>query len=341
MRQLAFFEKRMALVRHTWQKIILGTLVLGLLIFLMPPLFGEGYLTLQFLQGNNPEQITQLIQFDIFKTNYNAILIFLVAVIFFKGLAVAMTTASGGIGGVFAPALFMGGVSGFVVGELLNKFSFIHVSVRNFSLAGMAGIMAGIMHAPLTAIFLVAEITGGYSLFIPLIVTASTCYLTSKYFEKDSIYTKELMEKGEALTHHKDHNILRLLKIENVIETNFINLRPDDTLRHIVERFRRHDRSVFPVLGKEAELLGLIMLNDIRDKMFNQNLLDTTYAADYCNTVTYIIDYHDSFEHIMKVFDEDQANYLPVVLDGKFAGLISKSKLYSEYRKLMVKLSDE
>ena len=143
----------MAQVRACMAKNSLGTIVLGLLIFLMPPLFGEGYITLQFLQGNNPEQIIQLIQFDFLKTNFNIILLFLVAVIFFKGVAVAMTTTSGGIGGVFAPALFMGGVSGFVVGELLNKFSFIHVSVRNFSLAGMAGIMAGIMHAPLQLSF--------------------------------------------------------------------------------------------------------------------------------------------------------------------------------------------
>ena len=149
------------------------------------------------------------------------------------------------------------------------------------------------------------------------------------------------MEKGEALTHHKDHNILRLLKIDNVVDTNCIYLNQDDKLRYIVECFSRHDRFVFPVLGKEGELLGMIMLNDIRDKMFNQNLLDTTCAADYCKISKNIINYHDSFEHIMNVFDENQTNYLPVVLDGKFVGLISKSKLYSEYRKLMVKLSDE
>jgi len=341
MRQLSFFEKQIARIKKVWQKILLGSIVLGVLIFLMPPLFGEGYLTLQFLQGNNPEQISQLIQFDFLKSNTNIILLFLTAVILFKGLAVAATTGSGGIGGVFAPALFMGGTTGFVVGELLNKLPFINVSVRNFSLAGMAGVMAGIMHAPLTAIFLVAEITGGYGLFIPLIVTASSCYLTAKYFEKDSIYTKELRSKGEALTHHKDRNILTLLKIDRVIEKDCISLQTSDSLRQIVELFRKYDRNLFPVLGKENELLGMVMLNDIRDKMFVSELLDTTFVIDYYMQPPMVIDYYDSFERIMKVFDDTQAWNLPVIKEGKFAGIISRSKLYSEYRKLMVQLSDD
>ncbi len=341
MRQMSFFERSMARVKNVWQKITLGTIVLGLLIFFMPPLFGEGYLTLQFLQGNNPEQITQLIQFDFLKANSDAILIFLLTVVLFKGIAVAMTTSSGGVGGVFAPALFMGGVTGYIVAALLNKITFIQVSVRNFSLAGMAGVMAGIMHAPLTAIFLVAEVTGGYGLFIPLIVTASTCYLTTRYFEKNSIYTKELIEKGETLTHHKDHNILTLMKIENVIEKDCITLNPSDKLRHIVELFKNYDRNLFPVLSKENELLGLVMLNDIRDKMFDARLLDTTSVVDYYSDVPAIIDYYDSFESILNVFDMTGAWNLPVTRNGQFAGLISKSKLYSEYRKLMLTLSTE
>jgi chloride channel protein, CIC family len=341
MRQLSFFEKKFSRIKNIWQKVLIGAIILGVLIFLMPPLFGEGYLTLQFLQGNTPEQISKLIQFDFLKTNINTILIFLTIVILFKGLAVAATTGSGGIGGVFAPALFMGGVTGFIVAELLNKLSFINVSVRNFSLAGMAGVMAGIMHAPLTAIFLVAEITGGYGLMIPLIVTAASGYLTTKYFEKDSIYTKELRSKGEALTHNRDHNILTLLKIDNVLETDIISLRTSDSLRQIVELFRKYDKNLFPVLGKENELLGLVMLNDIRDKMFIQDMLDTTFVIDYYMQAPAIIDYYDSFEKIMKIFDETQAWHLPVLKDGKFVGIISKSKLYSEYRKLMVQLSDE
>jgi chloride channel protein, CIC family len=341
MRQLSFFEKRIGRIKHLWQKVLLGASVLGILIFLMPPLFGEGYLTLQFLQGNHPDQITQLIQFDFLKSNINTILIFLTVVILVKGLAVAATTATGGIGGVFAPALFLGGVTGFIVGELLNKFTFINVSVRNFSLAGMAGVMAGIMHAPLTAIFLVAEITGGYSLFLPLIVTSTSCYLTTKYFEKDSVYTKELKSKGETLTHHKDRNILTLLKIENIIDTDCINLKTTDSLRHIVDLFRKYDRNLFPVLGEDNELLGLVMLNDIRDKMFNMELLDTTFVIDYYMQAPAVINYYDSFESIMKVFDDTQAWNLPVLKNEKFAGVISKSKLYSEYRKLMVQLSDD
>jgi CIC family chloride channel protein len=341
MRQLSFFEKKMAAISNQWQKIVIGSVLLGILIFIMPPLFGEGYLTLQFLQGSNPEQITQLIQFDFLKTNINSILLFLTAVILFKGLAVAFTTGSGGIGGVFAPALFIGGTTGYIVAELINKLSFVNVSVRNFSLAGMAGVMAGIMHAPLTAIFLVAEITGGYSLFIPLIVTSSIAYLTTKYFEKDSIYTKELIKSGELLTHNKDRNILTLLRIENVIETDNISLKTSDSLRHIVELFRKYDKNLFPVLGKENELLGMVMLNDIRDKMFTQELLDTTFVIDYYLQTPAVVDYNASFEQIMKVFDETQSWNLPVLKDGKFVGIIPKSKLYSEYRKLLVQMSDD
>lgn len=341
MRQLSFFEKQISRIKRTWKKIALGTIVLSALIFIMPPLFGEGYLTLQFLQGTNPEQITQFIQFDFLKLNIYTVLLFLALVILFKGVAVAATTGSGGIGGVFAPALFMGGITGYVVGEVLNKFSFIHVSVRNFSLAGMAGVMAGIMHAPLTAIFLVAEITGGYSLFIPLIVTSTTSYLTLKYFEKHSIYTKELMSKGEALTHHKDRNILTLLKIDNVIETNFIVLKTTDSLRHVVNLFRKYDRNIFPVLGKDKELLGMVMLNDIRDKMFDEDLLDNTFVIDYFRQANAVLDYKDTFETIMRVFDETNSWNLSVIKEGKFAGMISKSRLYNEYRKLMLQLSDD
>lgn len=341
MRQLTFFEKKIGAIRYVWQKVLLGAVVLGILIFIMPPLFGEGYLTLQVLQGKNPEQITQLIQFDFLKTNLYTILIFLTLVILFKGLAVAATTATGGIGGVFAPALFMGGVTGFIVAEVLNRFEFISVSVRNFSLAGMAGVMAGIMHAPLTAIFLVAEITGGYGLFIPLMVTASIGYLTVRYFEKSSIYTKELIEKGELLTHNKDRNILTLLKIEKVIETDCISLSPAQSLREIVDLFRKYDRNLFPVLDNENKLIGLLLLNDIRDKMFEHGLLDTTFVKDYYINPPAIINYNWPFEKIMKVFEETQSWNLPVCKDGKFAGLISKSNLYSEYRKLLVQLSDD
>ncbi len=341
MRQMSFFEKRIAKIVSPWRKIALATLVLGSLIFLMPPLFGEGYLTLQFLQGSQPEQISQLIQFDFFKQNINTILLFLFIVVLFKGLAVAITTGSGGVGGVFAPALFMGGVTGYLVGMLLNKITFIHVSIKNFSLVGMAGVMAGIMHAPLTAIFLVAEITGGYGLFVPLIITSSISYLTLRYYEKNSIYSRELARKGEALSHNKDHNILRLLEIDNIIEKDWVSLKTSDSLREIVDVFKKHDRNLFPVLGRNNELLGLVMLNDIRNKMFDSLLLDTTFVIDYYHPARATIDYSDSFENIMKQFDDTKLWNLPVIKDGKFEGILSKSKLYSEYRKLMVQLSDE
>jgi chloride channel protein, CIC family len=341
MRQIWYFERIMIHIRKKWQKILVGATVLGILVFLMPPLFGEGYATLQLLQGNQPEKIIQLIQFDFFKSNSTSIMFFLILIVLFKGLAVAATTASGGIGGVFAPALFIGGITGFVVGELLDKIEFVNVSIRNFSLVGMAGIMAGIMHAPLTAIFLVAEITGGYSLIIPLIVASSTAYLTVKYFEKASIYTKDLISKGELLTHNKDRNILTLLKIENVLERECVTLFPTSSLRDMVNLFRNYDRNLFPVIGNNFELLGLVYLNAIRDKMFEEDLLDSTSAKDYYTQPKAVIDYNDSFDRIMELFDETDAWNLPVIKKGKFEGIISKSKLYSEYRKVLVQISNE
>lgn len=340
-RQLTYFEGIFSSIANRWKKVLVGAVLLGGLIFFMPPLFGEGYLSLQFLQGDTPRGITQLIQFEFFKQDHTMVLLFLFLVLMFKGLAVAATTASGGIGGVFAPALFMGGVAGYIVGEMLNRLSFVSVSVKNFSLAGMAGVLAGIMHAPLTSIFLVAEITGGYNLFVPLIVTASISYVTAKYFQRNSIYTQRLVEKGEALSHNKDKNILAMLNIDDVMDCDIPTLKCEDTLRLVVDYFKQNISNDFAVVGPRGELLGMVSLNDIRDKIFDLGNLEDYLVSDYYAPSPAIIRDTDTFETITRLFDATKAWNLPVVRDGVYRGMVSQTKLYGRYREVMMHNSSE
>jgi chloride channel protein, CIC family len=220
-RGINFFEGYSSKIKDPYKKVILGGLVLGLLIFFFPSLYGEGYNSLKALATNNPGDMVRGSLFYGIQDNYWLFLVYLTGVLLFKVVAVAATTGSGGVGGVFAPALFMGGITGFIVSRIINGLQLVTVSERNFTLIGMAGIMAGVMHAPLTAIFLIAELTGGYGLFIPLIVTATVSYLTTKYFAPHSIYTERLARRGDLITHHKDRAVLTLLKLENVIEKDF------------------------------------------------------------------------------------------------------------------------
>ncbi len=341
MRQVGFFEKLIKKVHNVYFRIAIGGLIVGLLIYLMPPLFGEGYKTLQIIQGNNPSQIIDLIPFSSISTDFTIILVFLFVIILFKGIAVAFTLGSGGVGGVFAPSLFIGGVSGFIVASAINKVLSLQISVKNFSLVGMAGVMAGVMHAPLTSIFLVAEITGGYGLFVPLIITASISYLTVKIFEKDSIYTKGLMDKGEVLTHNKDRNILSMMKIDDLLEVNFIAVDLNDNLRRILHHFKNYDRNIFPVINENQHLIGILSLSEIKDKLFKDELLNSTFVYDYYTDPPALINYTDSFDVILKLFDTTGAWTIPVIKDGKYIGMLSKSTIFKEYRRLLVQMSED
>ena len=337
-----FIEEKIGKVANPYQRLLLGGVLLGLIIFLFPPLYGEGYDSLRSMLGGNPTDLANQSLFYAIKDNYWPFLGFLLLVLVFKVIAMAVTTSSGGVGGIFAPALFMGGVTGFIAARVINALSFINVSERNFALVGMAGIMAGVMHAPLTAIFLIAEITGGYGLFIPLIVTATISYLTIMYFEPHSIYTRRLAKRGELITHHKDKAVLTLLKMGRVIEKDLKTVHPENTLGELVKVIAKSKRNIFPVIDDENVLIGIVLLDNIREIIFNADMYDEIKVEEIMVTPPAYTSPKESMESVMHKFEETGAWNLPVVQeDGKYEGFISKSKIFNAYRRLLVQFSDE
>jgi CIC family chloride channel protein len=266
---------------------------------------------------------------------------FLSFILFFKVIAMSVTNGSGGVGGIFAPTLFMGGVAGFLISRVLNLFHFIHVSDRNFALVGMAGMMAGVMHAPLTAIFLIAEITGGYALFLPLIITATISYITIKYFEPHSLYASRLAQRGELITHHKDKAVLTLLEMEKVIETDFNAVSPEFTLGELVKVISKSRRNIFPVLNKDGMLVGIVLLDNIRHIIFNTDMYSTVHVRDLMILPPAFVSPRESMESALQKFEDNNAWNLPVIDNGKYVGFLSKSKIFSVYRKWLVDISEE
>jgi CIC family chloride channel protein len=333
----SFFGK----IKTNWQRILIGSLLLGVLIFLFPPLFGEGYISLHsILSGSGHDLLAHSLFYDI-KDNFWIFSAFLFLLLVFKVFATSVTTGAGGVGGVFAPSLFMGGILGYLVAVLLNRFSFIQVNEANFALVGMAAFMSGVMHAPMTSIFLIAEITGGYGLFVPLIVAATISYLTIMYFEPHSIYTKRLAKRGELLTHNKDRSVLTLMRLESEIERDFIKVYPDNTLRQLVQVISQSKRNIFPVVNLKSELEGIVLLDDIRNIMFNPEMYDDTFVHDFMSAPPDVVNLSDNMEEVMRKFEESGAWNLPVVKNGQYEGFISKSKIYQAYRKVLVYFSEE
>ena len=334
-------EKRFKQTRSPYKKWIAGTLILGALIFVFPPLFGEGYDVLQALLDGRSEYIFHNSPLYDFQNNYWLLIGSLFLIIALKAVATAVTNGAGGVGGIFAPSLFIGGISGFLVAKLINQFNFIDVSESNFALVGMAGTMAGVMHAPFMAIFLIAEITGGYALFVPLMITSTIAYLTIMYFEPHSIYTKRLAMRGELITHHKDKAVLTLLNLSKVIETDFLPIEPTETLGSLVKKVSQSRRNVFPVVTTDGKFVGIVMLDDIRPIMFDASRYDTTTVQEIMNLPPEIITINESMESVMNKFEYSKAWNLPVVEGDKYVGFVSKSKIFSVYRNLLIEFSEE
>jgi CIC family chloride channel protein len=253
----------------------------------------------------------------------------------------ALTTGSGGVGGIFAPALFVGAMSGVTLAKLVNIFKLQANSENNFTLVGMAGVMAGVMHAPLTAIFLIAEITGGYTLFIPLIITATISYVTILAFEKQSIYTKRLAQRGELITHHKDKAVLTMLKVEDVLENDCERVHEDGMLGDLIKAVSKSKRNIFPVVNNEQHLIGVIALNDIRDIIFNSELYDKVSIREIMQIPPAVIHKEDDMKDVLEVFEKTEAWNLPVTEHNKYLGFISRSKIFNEYRSLLKEFSDD
>ncbi len=321
-------------------KLLVGGSLLGGLIYLIPPLYGEGFEVVNSLLEGNPTAVLKNSPFEIDPQNFYMLIALLMGLVFFKIIAASLTFGAGGVGGIFAPTLFMGAVLGHSIGKIINHLDLFgaQVSVTQFTLVGMSGLMAGVLHAPLTAIFLIAELTGGYELFIPLMITAATAYTITKYIHPHSVYTMELGRKGELITHDKDQAVLTLMDIESVIETNFIPLSPGQDLGHMVQdAIIKSNRNIFPVVSEEGTLLGVVLLDDVRPVMFQRSLYHEIKVRDLMQHPPAIIDVdRDKMKDIMQKFQESGAWNLPLIKNGKYHGFISKSKLLTAYRRKLI-----
>ncbi|PLX04049.1 MAG: chloride channel protein [Marinilabiliales bacterium] len=336
-----YIESKMALIKYKWQKWLVGGLLLGLLIYIFPSLYGEGYEFMHQLINNSTDGLINESLFGNF-TNIVWLSLFLLLILIFKVVAMAITGGSGGVGGIFAPSLFMGAVAGVFYSRILNAFPFLHnVPEKNLALVGMAGVMAGVMHAPLTGIFLIAEFTGGYELFTPLIITSVISYLTIMIFEPHGIYTKRLAKRGELMTHHKDRNVLQMMSVKKLIETNFRTINPEGNLGDLVKIISESERNVIAVVDEENIFYGVVFVNDIRNIIFKQELYETTMVADIMFMPDPLVSSNDSMEVVAQKF-QDSGNYnLPVIDDGKYIGFVSRARIFSSYRKLLKEFSDE
>lgn len=321
-----------------WKKFVVGGLMLSILIFLFPPLYGEGYDTIgSLLNGQFGHIMDQSLFYDLNGT-YWGVQIFLVLILLTKVFASSATNAGGGCGGIFAPSLYLGCIAGFVFAHASNYFPFtMYVSEKNFALLGMAGVMSGVMHAPLTGVFLIAELTGGYDLFLPLMIVSISSYITIKMFLPHSIYSMRLAQKGELLTHHKDRAVLTLLNTDAVIERDFLTVSPDMSLGDMVKVIAKNGRNSFPVIDDKGILLGIVLLDNIRNIMFRPELYNRFHVSKFMVSAPAKVQIGTSMEQIMRIFDDTKAWNLPVVdEEGRYVGFMSKSKIFNSYRKVLV-----
>lgn len=340
-RVMNMMENSFRKVTNVWARYITGAVILSCLVFLFPPLYGEGYESIISLLSGNTEGIFDGSIFYSERYSVMFVILFLLALTVTKAFATSATNGAGGVGGTFAPSLFVGCMAGFFFAYTLNNVFGLDLSVKNFALMGMAGVMAGVMHAPLMGIFLTAELTGGYSLFLPLLIVSALSYLTIKLFEPYSIYAMRLAQRGELLTHHKDKAVLTLLKIDNVIETDFIPVRPEMDLRQMVSVISRSSRNLFPVLGTDGKLLGVVTLDEIRNIMFRTDLYRRIKVETFMSSPPAQIDVNSSMETVMKTFDRTGAWNLPVVDGNKYVGFVSKSKIFNSYRRVLRHYSED
>jgi CIC family chloride channel protein len=328
-------------IKARFHRVLVGGLVLGVLITIFPQLYGEGYPFINQLLSSDHSYFFEH-QFNMGWESTWLLIGFLSLVLIFKIIATSVTVASGGVGGIFAPVLFIGTIIGSCYALIIKKFDFIstNISENNFALVAMAGLMAGVMHAPLTAIFLIAEITSGYNLFIPLMICVAISYGVTQRFQPHSIYNIELAQRGQLVTHDKDYTVLSLLEINQLIERNFVILDFEMTLRDIVEKgVRQSSRNLFAVTDKEGVFKGVLLLDDIRDIMFKQDLYDSVFVSDLMQTAPDVIELQEcNTKDVMKKFQITDAWNLPVVRDGRYVGFISKSKLLTAYREKLIDL---
>lgn len=343
-RTMAKCENFFARQRSQWIKLLIGGLTLSVLIFLFPPLYGEGYDTIELLMNGSSNHDWNLVMSNSVFYGYDyLLLVYLALIVLLKVFASSATNGAGGCGGLFAPSLFLGAIAGFVFAHFCNEFQIGPLSPeKNYALYGMAGIMSGVMHAPLTSTFLIAELTGGYDLFLPLMIVSATAYLTNKIFQTQSIYAIRLEKKGELITHHKDKAVLTMLNIDSVVETDFLTVRADMDLGQMVQVISRSRRNLFPVVGDDNKLLGIVVMDDIRNIMFRQELYHRFKVRRFMIAPGAVIFIEDDMKTVMEKFDTTRAWNLPVVrADGTYVGFVSKSEVFDAYRQVLLDYSED
>lgn len=337
-------ESLFSKIHNPWYKFAFGGVILSGLIFCFPPLYGEGYEAITDLLTGDPSTLFDGSVFYSLRDNVWFVLLFLLMIILTKVFATSATNGGGGVGGTFAPSLYVGCMTGFFFAYLINTLGLFPgdgLSCKNFALMGMAGVMSGVMHAPLMGIFLTAEMTGGYQLFLPLLIVSTISYCTVRLFVRYSIYTMRLAKRGELLTHHKDKAVLTLLKMDSVIEKDFAVVHPEMSLREMVHVISQSDRNLFPVTDDEGNLLGIVLLNDIRNIMFRPSLYDRMFVRKFMCMPPAKLEISENMEQVMRTFDKTNAWNLPVVDHGKYIGFVSKSKIFNSYRRVLRHYSDD
>ena len=342
-KMMNMMERTFGKLKNPWLKLLFGAVILSSLIFLFPPLYGEGYGPINLLLNGQFSQIFDGSLFYDYRNDVWMVILFIGMIILTKVFATSATNGSGGVGGTFAPSLCVGCMAGFFFAILINTLGLCdgELSTKNFALMGMAGVMSAVMHAPLMAIFLTAEMTGGYELFLPLLIVSTISYGTIRLFLPWSIYTMRLAQRGELLTQEKDKTVLTLLKMDSVIETDFIEVHPDMTLKEMVGVISRSNRNLFPVTDDKGSLLGIVLLDDIRNIMFRPDLYRKMRVSKFMAMVPAKIEVGESMDKVMKLFDDTNAWNLPVVEKGKYVGFVSKSKIFNSYRRVLKHYTDD
>lgn len=326
---------------NPYVKLAIGGSVLSILIFLLPPLYGEGYDMINHLINGSSADV--ILNNSLFYGHTNLLFLYMLLIILFKVFASTSTNCAGGCGGIFAPSLFLGCVSGYLFAGLCNHFGVGEVLPdKNFALFGMAAVMSGVFHAPLTGIFLIAELTGGYDLFLPLMIVSVCSYLTVRVFDKNNIYAIRLAQRGELITHHKDQAVLTILKVEDVIEKNFMKVSPEMDLAAMTAVVAKTKRNIFPVVNTANRLVGILYLDDIRHIMFRQELYHRFTVATLMREVPVRLSIEEPMEAVMRKFEETGAWNLPVEsVEGEYIGFISKSAIFTAYRKTLLDFTSD
>ena len=334
-------EKLYKKIDNTWIRMLVGGSILGILIYFYPALYGEGYETVMALLNAGTGVAPGNEIFGAVSTGFWSFTLLMAGLLLVKVVATASTNGAGGVGGIVAPVLFTGGVAGYFLSGLLNQLFGLALIESSFTLAAMAGVFSAVLHAPMTAIFLIAEITEGYGLLIPLILTSTVAFITARSFQKYSIYTEQLALSGDLITHNKDKAVMTLLDWSKEVEKDLLTVRPDGTLRDLVRQISKSNRNLFPVVDEFNILEGVVLLDDVRDKMFNPELYDKITVRELMTIPPSYIDISERGDAVLDAFERTGAWNLPVLDQGRYVGFISKSRIFSAYRELLRQFSAE